>query len=150
MVTNYGYYRHMTKAQLQQVLQIRCLQAGGQAALAKAAKIPKQRISDVLSGRREPNEKLLRYLGLQNEYVFSIMHSSDEEIARHLILYLETAKLSPEKIKAEFIALCSLYLPVLFDLVTANQKDIKTIDNFLATKQLDEAIHKISEISGLN
>jgi DNA-binding transcriptional regulator YdaS (Cro superfamily) len=55
----------MTLHQVLALLRRECDKAGGQAAWAKAAGVSPAYVSDVLQGRREPGEGILRPLGVE-------------------------------------------------------------------------------------
>ena len=56
--------RRMTKAELLRRLRFLSRQAGSQEALARQCRVSPSYLSDVLRGRREPGDKLLRALGI--------------------------------------------------------------------------------------
>jgi hypothetical protein len=59
-----GFYDYFRKA---------CEQAGGQSAWARKHALTPQFVSDVLNGRREPNEAMLKALGLAKVPMFKVV-----------------------------------------------------------------------------
>lgn len=57
-----------------QELRMRIEEAGSQKAFAEAVGISEPYLSDILAGRREPGEKILKPLGLQRKVIYEEVH----------------------------------------------------------------------------